>query len=312
MTERNTTGNIPMNTLRDIFGDKLKENVAMSGYTTARVGGKADALVMIRNSADLEHAVSRLWQAHIPFYMIGSGANVLVPDQGLRGVVLINRANAIQIEAESTPPAVRAESGAIFSSVARQVALRGLSGLEWACAIPGTVGGAVYGNAGAFGGDVNSSLVLAEILQPSGKVVWSREEMQYAYRSSRLKRSHEPAIILAAKMALKHSDTASVQAQMDAFSAKRRSTQPPGASMGSMFKNPPGDHAGRLIEAAGLKGIRIGGAEVSTVHANFFVNDENATAADLYKLIRLVQSKVMEMANVELELEVELLGDWQE
>ena len=301
-----------MNTLHDIFGDKLKENVAMSGYTTARVGGKVDALVMIRNSADLEHAVSHLWQANIPFYVIGSGANVLVPDQGLHGVVLINRANAIQIEAESNPPSVRAESGAIFSSVARQVALRGFSGLEWACAIPGTVGGAVYGNAGAFGGDVSSSLILAEILQPNGKVVWSREEMQYAYRSSRIKRSHEPAIVLAAKMALSHSDAASVQAQMDAFSAKRRSTQPPGASMGSMFKNPPGDHAGRLIEAAGLKGTRIGGAEVSTVHANFFVNDENATAADPYKLIRLVQSKVMEIANVELELEVELLGDWQD
>ncbi|MCE1251992.1 MAG: UDP-N-acetylmuramate dehydrogenase [Anaerolineae bacterium] len=312
MTDVNGTSNIPMQTLRDIFGDALKENVAMAGYTTARVGGKADALVVLRNAHELESAVKRLWAENIAFHLIGSGANVLVSDNGLRGVVLINRANAIQINADGNPPTVRAESGAIFSSVARQAALHGLSGLEWACAVPGTVGGAVYGNAGAFGGDVNGSLLMAEILQQSGKIVWSCEEMSYSYRSSRLKRSHEPAIILAATMNLKQSDTATVQAQMDTYSDRRRSTQPPGASMGSMFKNPPGDHAGRLIEAAGLKGTRIGGAEVSKVHANFFVNNENATASDLYQLIRLVQSKVLKNTNVLLELEVELLGDWQE
>jgi UDP-N-acetylmuramate dehydrogenase len=248
----------------------------------------------------------------IPFYVIGSGANVLISDEGLRGIVILNRAHTVKVEAEHTPPCVWAESGAIFSSVARQAALRGLSGLEWATAIPGTLGGAVYGNAGAFGGSVKNSLILAEILQPSGKVIWTCAEMEYDYRSSRLKRNHEPVVILAAKMSLTHSSAETVQSQMEAFSAKRRATQPPGASMGSMFKNPPGDHAGRLIEAAGLKGTKVGGAEVSSVHANFFINRENATASDLYKLIRLVQSKVMETSNVKLELEIELLGNWQE
>ena len=302
---------IPMDKLRDIFGSALQENVSMSNYTTARVGGQVDGLLVVHSAAELENAVLNLWDLDVPFYVIGSGANVLVSDQGLDGIVILNRAHTIKIDTTHTPPTVWAESGAIFGSVARQAALRGLSGLEWANSVPGTVGGAVYGNAGAFGSDVNTSLIMAGILQRSGKTIWTCEEMAYGYRTSRLKRSKEPAIILDAKMKLSQSTVEAVQAQMEAFSAKRRSTHPPGASMGSMFKNPPGDHAGRLIEAAGLKGTVIGGAEVSPVHANFFINRENAKAADYYHLIRLVQSKVMETSNVQLELEVELLGDWQ-
>jgi UDP-N-acetylmuramate dehydrogenase len=310
---KNKTGKtIPINKLREIFGEALQENVAMHSYTTARVGGIVDGLLVVHSAAELEHAASTFWQMDVPFYVIGSGANVLVPDHGLQGIVILNRAHTVKIEAEQTQPTVWAESGAIFSSVARQAALRGLGGLEWACAIPGTVGGAVYGNAGAFGSNVANSLILAEILQPAGKIVWTCAEMEYDYRSSRLKRNHEPAVILAAKMILNHSTAETVQAQMEAFSAKRRATQPPGASMGSTFKNPPGDYAGRLIEAAGLKGTRIGGAEVSPIHANFFINRENATAADYYKLIRLVQSKVLETANIKLDLEIELLGNWQD
>jgi UDP-N-acetylmuramate dehydrogenase len=244
--------------------------------------------------------------------MIGGGSNVLIPDEGLQGVVVLNRAHTVKIDSAHAPPTVWAESGAIFSSIAHQVALRGLSGLEWAVSIPGTLGGAIYGNAGAFGSDMAANLILAEILQPSGKNTWTSEEMAYGYRISRLKRNHQPVVILSAKLKLSQSIPETVQAQMDANSAKRRGSQPPGASMGSMFKNPPGDYAGRLIEAAGLKGTRIGGAEVSSVHANFFINRENAKATDLYQLIRLVQSKVMETSQVMLELEVELLGNWQD
>ncbi len=144
------------------------------------------------------------------------------------------------------------------------------------------MGGAIYGNAGAYGGDMNGSLLLAEILHPTGKELWSVERMQYQYRSSLLKRERTAsAVILAARLKLERSSPGSVQEKMEAFSARRRSTQPPGASMGSMFKNPPGDYAGRLIEAAGLKGTRIGDAEISTVHANFFVNHGKASAADI-------------------------------
>jgi UDP-N-acetylmuramate dehydrogenase len=307
-----TIPSLPIKKLRDVFGESLQENVTMSSYTTARVGGRVDGLVVVHGALELEKTVQLLWDLNVPFYVIGGGSNVLAPDAGLRGVVVLNRAHTVKIDTTHNTPAVWAESGAIFSSIAHQVALRGLSGLEWAATIPGTVGGAIYGNAGAFGSDMSSTLILAEILQPSGKITWTTEEMAFAYRSSRLKRNHEPAVILSAKLKLSQSTTEAVQAQMDAFSAKRRGSQPPGASMGSIFKNPPGDYAGRLIEAAGLKGTKIGGAEVSSVHANFFINRENATAADLYQLIRLVQSKVMETSQVMLELEVELLGNWQD
>jgi UDP-N-acetylmuramate dehydrogenase len=205
---------------------------------------------------------------------------------------------------------VWAESGALIGTIARQVGLRGLGGFEWASTVPGTLGGAVYGNAGAFGGDMNGNLVLAEILHPTGKELWSAERLQYQYRSSLLKREQIPAIILAARLKLEHSDPQHVQEKMDSFSTRRRGSQPPGASLGSMFKNPPGDYAGRLIEAAGLKGMRIGSAEISSIHANFFVNHGEASAADIGQLIRTARETVAEKFGINLELEVELLGDW--
>ena len=182
--------------------------------------------------------------------------------------------------------------------------------MEWASTVPGTLGGAVYGNAGAFGGDMQRNLVLAEILHPQGKELYPVERMQYQYRSSSLKREKQKAVILAARLRLERSEPDAVQEKMETFSAQRRRSQPPGASMGSMFKNPPGDYAGRLIEAAGLKGYRVGGAEVSTVHANFFINHGNAAAADIVELIRVARAAVADKTGIELDLEVELLGDW--
>ena len=303
---------LPIKKLRDVLGESLQENVHMSSYTTARIGGQVDGLVVVHSALELEKTVRLLWDLDVPCFLVGGGSNILVSDEGLRGVVVLNRAHTVKIDTTHTPPTVWAESGAILSGIAHQVALRGLSGLEWGATVPGTIGGAIYGNAGAFDSDMKSALIMADILQPTGKITWTSAEMEYGYRTSRLKRSHEPAIILSAKLQLSQSSSEQIQAQMDAFSVKRRGSQPPGASLGSMFKNPPGDYAGRLIEAAGLKGTKIGGAEVSSVHANFFINRENAKAADLYQLIRLVQSKVMETSHVQLELEVELLGNWQD
>jgi len=299
-----------MNKLRDVFGEALQENVPMSSYTTARVGGPVQGLLVVHSAAEMEKTIRALWDLEVPYTIIGGGSNVLVPDNGLRGVVVLNRAHTVKIDTNHTPPSVWAESGTILSALAHQVALRGLSGLEWAISVPGTVGGAVYGNAGAFGVDIAHSILLADILQQSGKETWSSQDMDYGYRTSRLKKTPTPTVILSAKFNLTPSSIEAIQAKMDANSAQRKNTQPPGASMGSIFKNPPGDYAGRLIETAGLKGKRIGGAEVSSVHANFFVNKENAKAADLYHLIRFVQSKVLEASGVQLELEVELLGEW--
>lgn len=300
----------PIRALRAAFPGLLQEQVSLAGYTTARAGGKAEALLTASSMGELEQIVLRLWDMRVPFHVLGYGSNVLVSDRGVRGVVVINRARAMRFDTKSGSPSAWAESGALIGTIARQAALRGLSGFEWAAAVPGTLGGALYGNAGAFGGDMAGSLLLAEILHPNGKEEWPAERMQYQYRSSILKRERIPAVILSAQLKLEHGDPQQIQQTMEEFAAKRRSTQPPGASMGSIFKNPPGDYAGRLIEAAGLKGKRIGDAEISSVHANFFINHGQASAADIGSLIHAARETVAQKFGVALELEVELLGDW--
>jgi UDP-N-acetylmuramate dehydrogenase len=299
-----------MDALRAAFPGVLQENAALAGYTTARVGGPADGIVVVGSATELEQAALRLWKLAVPFTILGYGSNVLVSDSGLRGVVIINRARSIIFDKEGPNPMVWAESGALIGTIARQAALRGMRGFEWAATVPGTLGGAVYGNAGAYGGDMRQNLALAEILHPTGKELWTTERMQYAYRTSALKHERIPAVILAARLRLDHGEPAAIQEKMEQFSAHRRSTQPPGASMGSIFRNPPGDYAGRLIEAAGLKGRRAGGASISEVHANFFLNDGTASAADIGELIGIARETVAEKFGIPLELEVELLGDW--
>lgn len=300
---------LPLKKLRDLFGRRLQENVTLANYTTAHVGGAADALVIAQDLHELESAARILWDHEIPFHILGAGSNVLVNDHGLREVVIVNHARNIRVDAHHNPPTVWAESGTNFGSIARQVALRGLGGLEWAATIPGTIGGAVYGNAGAHGSDMQHDLVLAEILhRTQGKQTWTNEQMGYSYRTSSIKQNPGAAIILAAQMRLHESTIDEVKAKMTSFTNRRRSTQPPGASLGSMFKNPEGDYAGRLIEAAGLKGTTIGGVEVSPIHANFFVNSHQATAQDYMKLIQKVRQTVFDKFGVRLELEVEILG----
>ncbi len=297
--------------LTDYFGSRLQTNVPLAGLTTARVGGPASYYVAARSADELAGDVSFLWLHETPVVVLGTGANVLVSDRGFNGVVLHNQARNITIDLESDPPLLVAESGAILGTVARQAGLNSLTGLEWASTIPGSLGGAVYGNAGAHGGDMQHSLLLANILHRNkGHLSLSSEQMEYSYRSSALKRAPGSAVILSAQLAVAKGDARVIKAQMEENSAKRRRTQPPGASMGSTFKNPVGDHAGRLIEAAGLKGTRIGGAQVSPVHANFFINDGSATAEDIHRLIVLVQQTVAERFGVQLQLEIELLGDW--
>ncbi len=304
---------LPLAELRTLFGDRLQENVILANYTTARVGGRAPALVICHTLADLEHDVLALWERNLPFHIFGSGSNVLVSDQGFNGVILANRAHNVKIDVHTDPPSVWAESGANLIGITRQVALRGLSGLEWASGIPGTLGGALYGNAGANGSDMNACLMLAEILHhTSGKQTWDVSQMEYTYRSSQLKRHPDQVVILAARLKLQTGTPDEVQARMSEYNERRRRTQPPGASLGSMFKNPPGDYAGRLIEAAGLKGTRIGGAIISPIHANFFINEGEAKARDIQKLIQLAQQTVLDRFGVRLELEVEWLGPWPE
>jgi len=295
------------------FDQRLQRFVSLGRYTAARIGGAADWLITVESTDALAETVAKLWGLEIPFFIFGGGSNLLVSDAGVREVVILNKARRTQFDLESSPPTVWAESGANFGLLARQAASRGLSGLEWAAGVPGTVGGAVYGNAGAHGSDVAATLQVAEILHRTAygiqRQIWPARRFEFDYRSSLLKREKSEVVVLTARFNFQPGEAEAIQARMDEFNDYRRRTQPPGASMGSIFKNPPDDYAGRLIEAAGLKGTRIGGAEISPVHANFFINHENATASDVIKLIKLAQSTVAEKFGIGLELEIELIGE---
>lgn len=297
--------------LRQQFGNAVQENISLAPYTSARIGGKADVLLTVKSADELAQAMQLIWEHEFPYYILGGGSNVLVSDMGVRGVVVLNRAKEVRFELGDQPQ-VWCEAGVVIANLAKRCASKGLAGLEWSATVPGTVGGAVYGNAGAFGGDMTHNLISAELLTKNGRETYSLDQMGYGYRTSIMKRGELNGIVLSALLKLKNSTNEEVSAKIEQFSERRKATQPPGASMGSMFKNPEGDHAGRLIEAAGLKGTRIGNAEISTLHANFFINHGETKADDVYALIRLVQNTVKDKFGVALELEVELVGEWRE
>lgn len=299
----------PIDVLYARLGDKVKENVSLAPYTSARIGGPADVLVTAESSEELARIIKLLRKQDLEYTILGGGSNILVSDKGVRGVVVLNRAKGVRFH-NGDQPSVTAESGVVFSNLANRCASKGFGGLEWAATVPGTVGGAVYGNAGAFGGDVAGNLVWTELLTENGREKFSAEQMAYGYRTSILKRGELDAIVLAAELRLSNSTKEEVTVKVEQFSAHRKATQPPGASMGSMFKNPEADYAGRLIEAAGLKGARIGNAEISPLHGNFFINHADTRAEDIWALIQLVRQTVKEKQGVELELEIELIGEW--
>lgn len=298
-----------LNALRERFGAKAQENVILAPYTSTRIGGPADLLVTLSSADELAEAVKICWREAIPFSLLGGGSNILVSDKGLRGVALLNRAKAVEFR-PGPEPVLWAESGVIFSNLAHRAAVKGFSGLEWAATVPGTLGGAVYGNAGAFGGDMARDLLRADVQLETKRAWWPVDALGYDYRSSVFKRDEVRAVVLAAELKLKNARPEEIKTTIDQFVARRKATQPPGASMGSMFKNPPGDFAGRLIEAAGLKGARVGTAQISLLHGNFFVNEGATSANDVRALIELARDTVMQKFGVQLELEVELFGEW--
>ena len=305
------TTTLPLEKLHAAFPNRVQFDVPLARYTAALVGGPADAFLVINTADELAEAVEILWAENIPFTLLGGGSNVMVSDAGVRGVVLLNRAKKVRFDQRKAT--VWAESGANFGALARQAATKSLTGLEWAAGVPGTVGGAVFGNAGAHDGDIAGNLIEADLLHRiNGRETWPVKRLAYVYRGSALKDNPGQAIVLSALLRLAHGSPEAIREKMDSFLTHRRRTQPPGASMGSMFKNPPGDFAGRLIDAAGLKGTRVGGAEISHLHGNFFINAGNATAHDVFALIRLARQTVFERFGVRLDLEIELLGDWDE
>lgn len=307
--------------LREELSQAMQINAPMAKYSSARVGGKADVLIATTNAEELTNVVRRLWEYDMPFTILGGCSNVLVSDNGVGEVVVLNRARGMSgaiFNLQEDSPMIHADSALGFGLLAREAAQRGLSGLEWATGIPGTLGGAIVGNAGAHGSEISASLVVANILQREENrqtqlpiiSKWSNQQFEFGYRSSILKKRRGEAIVVSADLKMCIESPEMIQEKIQSFAAYRRKTQPPGASMGSMFKNPPGDYAGRLIEQAGLKGTQVGGAQISPLHANFMINLGEASASDFYQLIRLAQKKVAEKFGVNLELEIQLIGDW--
>jgi UDP-N-acetylmuramate dehydrogenase len=291
-----------------------KETLAR--HTAARLGGPADWMVITREMDELIQVVTAAWAADIPVRIIGGGANILVSDKGVRGLVVINKVNEIEFgdwhNDDGCERNVSATSGVAMTFLARKCASLGLSGMEWAVNVPGTVGGAIVNNAGAHGGDMAASVCDVVILDAEkGPQLLTNADMHFGYRASVLKeREDRRFLVLLATFALMPADPEDIEKKMEEFIAHRKSTQPPGASLGSIFKNPPGDYAGRLIDICGLKGYRIGGAQVSTMHANFFINMGDASASDYYALVQHVREIVFEQTGVWLETEIEIIGDW--
>jgi UDP-N-acetylmuramate dehydrogenase len=294
---------------------ELQENAPLAKYTAARLGGSADWLYIAKESViELANVVKAAWADNLPVRILGGGANILVSDMGVRGLVVINRVSQIDFGEWHEGRNVSASSGTGLLRFARECAKRGISGIEWAVGVPGTIGGAVVNNAGAHDSDMAASVADIVVLEANNfPKIYTNAEMQYDYRHSMLKaRLDRQFVILQVNFILPYDESEAIQQRMDEFNAYRKRTQPHGASLGSIFKNPEGDYAGRLIEVSGLKGYRIGGVEVSQKHANFFVvkDGDTTTASDYHSLIRHVQETVMAKQSVELELEIELVGEW--
>ncbi|MGD8190028.1 UDP-N-acetylmuramate dehydrogenase [Brevibacillus ginsengisoli] len=279
----------------------------LANHTTWRIGGPCDLLIQPRDKESLILAVQIIHRHNIPWRVIGRGSNLLVRDGGIRGAVFKVAEGLSHCEFKGEE--VRVGAGYSMIRLTVEAGKMGLTGLEFAGGIPGSVGGAVYMNAGAHGSDLSRILKEAEILFENGETkVLSNEEMQFSYRNSILQ--SQKGIVLEAVFQLKTGDRKEIAAALAKYKDRRRQSQPlQQPCAGSVFRNPPGDHAGRLIEACNLKGYTVGGAQVSTMHANFIVNCGGATAADVLTLMEHVQSVVQEKFGVNLHPEVLVVGE---
>ncbi len=309
-------------TLLEQWGSAVRFDEPMARHTSFRIGGPAEALLPVDTLDDLCEAVQWARRRRIEYCVIGQGTNLLVADEGTPGLVILNQCSAYTLNPSGTPPGrgadsdqvtVFAESGVPLGVMARRLSASGWSGLEWAVAIPGTVGGAVVGNAGAFGRDMSDSVTKVSVLEPDGQRREApAEELRFGYRSSCFKEEsgqRRRRVVLGAELTLKKGQPEEITRFAEEVVQARKRTQPLRyPSAGSVFKNPPLDRAGRLIQAAGLKGARIGDAQVSLKHANFIVNCGEAKASDVVQLISLIRSEVKEQFQQELDLEIVYVG----
>jgi UDP-N-acetylmuramate dehydrogenase len=293
------------------IGVKTSRDEPLARFTTMRVGGPADLFATAHNAFELRALVRFARTRELPHLVLGRGSDLVIADAGVRGLVIQVRAEGSRIDGTR----YTAEAGVQMARAATETQHAGLTGLEFGLAIPGTVGGAVWANAGAHGADVAGVLESARLLAADGgEAVVPVTELALGYRDSRLKHGAPRAaqeLVIEATFALAPADPDTIKARLDEIRHWRQANQPIGLpSAGSVFRNPPGDSAGRLIETAGLKGLRIGGAVVSEKHANFIVNDQKGSAADVRRLAERVQAEVEARHGIRLEFEIQFIGDW--
>lgn len=303
--------------MNSIFLNKLKsilnENCIyvdepMKKHTTFRVGGNADFFVTPKTKDEVRAVISLCKEEKIPYYILGNGSNLLVGDKGYRGVIIqiYKEMNAIEVNGE----AIKVQAGALLSRVGASALEAELSGFEFASGIPGTMGGAVVMNAGAYGGEMKDIIKTVTVLTPDGEeLVLGNEELELGYRTSII--AKKGYIVLEAVVSLEKGNREAIKARMDELKVQRTTKQPlEYPSVGSTFKRPEGHFAGKLIQDAGLRGFQVGGAQVSEKHCGFVINKDNATAADVLELMRQVSAIVKEKFGVDLEPEVKRLGEF--
>lgn len=278
----------------------------MKKYVHFRVGGPADILLIPESKEQVIKTIKICREKNIPFYVIGNGSNLLVKDGGIKGVVIkLKELKNIEVKDNI----IEAECGAMLKDVSNEALKNSLTGLEFACGIPGTIGGAVFMNAGAYNGEISNVIESAEIINSKNEVITlSKEELELKYRSSIVMKKNY--IVLSAKFKLEEGDKKDIKEVVDDLTNKRESKQPlEYPSAGSTFKRPEGYFAGKLIQDAGLKGYTMGGAAVSEKHSGFVINKNNATATDILNLINHIQEEVKKQFNVELHPEVRIIGE---
>ena len=285
--------------------DMIFRDEPMKNYTTFRIGGKADLLVKPKTYQQIAEIITLCKKYEVPYYVLGNGSNLLVSDEGYRGVIIhvYNQLADIKVEGNR----IIAGAGAILSKVATVAMENSLTGLEFAHGIPGTLGGAVVMNAGAYNGEMKNVLISCEVMDEEGKVITlSKDELQLGYRTSIIQNKNY--IVLRATMQLEKGEKENIKAYMKELMLRRKEKQPlDKPSAGSTFKRPEGYFAGKLIMDSGLKGYQIGGAKVSEKHCGFVINTGNATCQDVVDLIRHIQKEVKRQFNVELKTEVKRL-----
>ncbi|WP_440896866.1 UDP-N-acetylmuramate dehydrogenase [Amphibacillus sp. Q70] len=293
--------------LLDIVGENnLLIDEQIRNHTYTKLGGAADYFVMPESVEHIQAVVRLANQENIPFTLLGNGSNLIVRDGGIRGIVMnLKKLQTIRHQGET----VIAQSGARIIDTSYYALEQSLSGLEFACGIPGTVGGALYMNAGAYGGEIKDCLAYAVVIDRAGNILTlAADQLDLTYRTSNI--PEHGYIVIEAQFNLKKADQTAIKQQMDDLTEQREAKQPlEYPSCGSVFKRPPGYFAGKLIQDSGLQGRGFGGAEVSTKHAGFIVNKDNATATDYIAVIEMVQEKVKEKYGVKLEREVRIIGE---